>query len=43
MSYNYSENNVVQQSPGALLRAEVGLRLDISYNTKVLGENRTIK
>ena len=41
MSYDYSENILVQQSAGDLLREELGWRVAFAYNTEVLGENGT--
>ncbi len=41
MSYDYSENILVQQSAGDLLRDELGWRVEFAYNTEVLGENGT--
>ena len=41
MSYDYSENILVQQSAGDLLREELGWRVEFAYNTEVLGENGT--
>ena len=39
MSYDYSENILVQESAGHLLEEELGWRVEIAYNTEVLGEN----
>ena len=41
MSYDYSENILVQNSAGDLLREEMGWRVEFAYNTEVLGENGT--
>ena len=41
MSYDYSENILVQNSAGDLLREELGWRVEFAYNTEVLGENGT--
>lgn len=41
MSYDYSENILVQESAGHLLEDELGWRVEIAYNTEVLGENGT--
>lgn len=38
MSYDYSENILVQESAGHLLE-ELGWRVEFAYNTEVLGEN----
>ena len=38
MSYDYSENILVQQSAGDLLREELGWDVRFAYNTEVLGE-----
>lgn len=40
MSYDYSENILVQESAGHLLE-ELGWRVEFAYNTEVLGENGT--
>ena len=39
MSYDYSENILVQESAGNLLRDELGWDVKYAYNTEVLGEN----
>ena len=39
MSYDYSENILVQESAGHLLEEELGWRVELAYNTEVLGEN----
>lgn len=39
MSYDYSENILVQESAGNLLQNELGWRVEFAYNTEVLGEN----
>ena len=41
MSYDYSENILVQESAGHLLETELGWRVAFAYNTEVLGENGT--
>ncbi len=41
MSYDYSENILVQESAGNLLRDELGWDVRFSYNTEVLGKNGT--
>lgn len=43
MSYDYSENILVQQSAGDLLRDELDWRVEIAYYTNVLGENGTFR
>ena len=42
MSYNYSENILVQESAGNLLQAELGWEVVYAYYTEVLGENGTL-
>ena len=42
MSYDYSENVLVQNSAGNLLRDELGWDVVYAYNTEVLGENGTL-
>lgn len=37
MSYDYSENILVQESAGHLLEDELGWRVELAYNTEVLG------
>ena len=41
MSYDYSENILVQESAGDLLRDELGWDVQFAYNTEVLGKNGT--
>ena len=41
MSYDYSENILVQESAGHLLQNELGWDVRFAYNTEVLGENGT--
>ena len=41
MSYDYSENSLVQDSAGNLLHAELGWDVAYAYNTEKLGENGT--
>lgn len=41
MSYDYSENILVQESAGHLLEDELGWRVELAYNTEVLGETGT--
>lgn len=41
MSYDYSENILVQKSAGDLLRDELGWEVQFAYNTEVLGKNGT--
>jgi len=41
MSYDYSENILVQESAGELLQNELGWDVKFAYNTEVLGENGT--
>ena len=41
MSYDYSENVLVQNSAGNLLHDELGWDVQYAYNTEVLGENGT--
>lgn len=41
MSYDYSENILVQESAGNLLRDELGWDVQVAYNTEVLGKNGT--
>lgn len=41
MSYDYSENILVQESVGNLLHDELGWDVKFAYNTEVLGENGT--
>lgn len=41
MSYDYSENILVQESTGNLLQDELGWDVKFAYNTEVLGDNGT--
>ena len=41
MSYDYSENILVQESAGNLLHDELGWDVKFAYNMEVLGENGT--
>ena len=41
MSYDYSENILVQESAGNLLRDELQWDVKFAYNTEVLGDNGT--
>lgn len=41
MSYDYSENILVQESAGHLLEDELGWHVELAYNTEVLGETGT--
>jgi type I restriction enzyme R subunit len=41
VSYDYSENILVQESAGNLLHNELGWDVKFAYNTEVLGENGT--
>ena len=41
MSYDYSENILVQESAGNLLRDELGWDVKTAYNSETLGENGT--
>ena len=41
MSYDYSENILVQESAGHLLRDELGWEVAYAYNKEVLGANGT--
>ncbi len=41
MSYDYSENILVQESAGNLMRDELGWDVKFAYNTEILGENGT--
>ena len=41
MSYDYSENILVQESAGRLLQQELGWEVAFAYNTEVLGPNGT--
>ena len=42
MSYEYSENILVQEAAGALLRDELGWDVVFAYNREVLGEDGTL-
>ena len=42
MSYEYSENVLVQDSAAALLHDELGWDVVYAYNQEVLGENGTL-
>ena len=42
MSYDYSENILVQESAGNLLRDELGWDVKFAYNTEILGDNGTL-
>ena len=42
MSYDYSENVLVQDSAAALLHDELGWEVVYAYNQEVLGENGTL-
>lgn len=41
MSYDYSENILIQESAGNFLRDELGWDVQFAYNTEVLGKNGT--
>lgn len=41
MSYDYSENILVQESAGNLLHNELGWDVQFAYNTEILGKNGT--
>ena len=41
MSYDYSENILVQESAGHLLERELGWEVTYAYNTEKLGEKGT--
>ena len=41
MSYDYSENILVQESAGNLLSCELGWDVQFAYNTEVLGKDGT--
>lgn len=41
MSYDYSENILVQESAGNLLRDELGWDVQFAYNTEILGKDGT--
>ena len=42
MSYDYSENILVQESAGHLLEQELGWQVEFGYNQEVLGESGTV-
>ena len=42
MSYDYSENILVQESAAALLHDELGWDVVLAYNQEVLGEDGTL-
>ena len=42
MSYEYSENILVQESSGKVLQGKLGWDVVFAYNTEVLGENGTL-
>ncbi|MBQ6611994.1 MAG: hypothetical protein IJH70_16355 [Oscillospiraceae bacterium] len=42
MSYDYSENILVQEAAGNLLHDELGWDVVYAYNQEVLGENGTL-
>lgn len=42
MSYEYSENILVQESAANLLRDELGWNIEFAYNQEVLGVNGTL-
>ena len=42
MSYEYSENILVQNSAGNVLRDKLGWEVMYAYNEEVLGENGTL-
>ncbi|NBJ92920.1 type I restriction endonuclease subunit R [Parablautia muri] len=39
MSYDYSENILVQESAGNFLKEELGWRVELAYNAEILGDN----
>ena len=41
MSYDYSENILVQESAGRLLERELGWKVAYAYNTEKLGKDGT--
>lgn len=41
MSYDYSENVLVQESAGHLLADELGWQVELAYNQEILGKNGT--
>lgn len=42
MSYDYSENILVQESSGNLLHDELGWKVIYAYNAETLGKNGTL-
>ena len=42
MSYDYSENVLVQDSAGHLLADELGWKVEFAYNQEILGANGTL-
>lgn len=42
MAHEYSENILVQESAGELLRQELGWEVIFAYNQETLGENGTL-
>lgn len=42
MSWEYSENILVQNSAGKVLKEKLGWEVVFAYNTEVLGENGTL-
>ena len=42
MSFDYSENTLVQGSAGNLLEKELGWDVVYAYNKEILGENGTL-
>lgn len=42
MSYDYSENILIQESSGRVLEGRLGWEVVFAYNTEVLGENGTL-
>ena len=43
MSYDYSENILVQESAGNLLHNELGWDVQFAYNTETLGKSCCVK
>lgn len=41
MSYDYSENILIQESAGKLLQEELGWEVEYAYNSEQLGKNGT--
>ena len=41
MSYDYSENVLVQESAGHLLADELGWQVELAYNQEILGKKGT--